>query len=135
MENLNLNQASEDVTFPEPKDSYLKQVHRYEYADVLRLDNGLTKDQIQHLLGNPQFSEGLFAVRQWNYVFIFEFQKHKTTADANYELILINTIWQNVIHGEAALAGLARYGANNETPPVVPAPSPEKHPSSLSICI
>jgi outer membrane protein OmpA-like peptidoglycan-associated protein len=41
-------------------------------------------------------------------------------------LILINTIWQNVIHGEAC-QGLAQYGANNETPPVVPAPSPEKH--------
>ena len=64
-------QAQEEVKFPELSSSYLKTGEFVGPDHVLRIKPGLNKDQVRLELGNPQFSEGLFGVKEWDYAFNF----------------------------------------------------------------
>lgn len=39
------------------------------WDNVRMVERGMNKDQLYNLLGRPHFAEGLFAVREWDYVF------------------------------------------------------------------
>ena len=56
------------VSFPLREASYRREGIVVS-ADTLRLLRpGMSKDQLRQLLGDPHFSEGLFLVRDWNYI-------------------------------------------------------------------
>jgi len=50
-------------------------------ANLRALRAGMGKDQVRNLLGHPHFSEGLWGVREWNYIFHF---RTGAGADAAY---------------------------------------------------
>ena len=60
-----------DVVFPEIKDAWLKEGTFPNPDNVRRIAPGATKDQLYDLVGRPHFREGLFDVREWDYVFNF----------------------------------------------------------------
>ncbi|MDN3526239.1 OmpA family protein [Halomonas sabkhae] len=61
--------AESEVTFPEPGDAWLEQGTYVSIENLRKMQAGVSKDQIYDLLGRPHFSEGLFGVRKWNYIF------------------------------------------------------------------
>lgn len=57
--------------FPDPAKAYPTGGTYVNLDNLRQYAPGMNKRQIQQLLGTPQFNEGLWGVREWNYVFNF----------------------------------------------------------------
>jgi OmpA-OmpF porin, OOP family len=65
------NSVGVETEFPNPGKAVLKE-GTFPTVDHLRnMAPGLTKNQVYDLLGKPHFREGVFGVREWNYIFHF----------------------------------------------------------------
>lgn len=62
---------ADEPKFPPLDSSYLKTGDFVAPDRVGRVRPGLNKDQVRLQIGNPHFSEGIFAVHSWNYAFNF----------------------------------------------------------------
>ncbi|MDT8896591.1 OmpA family protein [Halomonas sp. I1] len=61
--------GAKNVTFPDPGDAWIEEGTYVNLEDLRKMQAGVSKDQMYDLLGRPHFSEGLFGVREWNYIF------------------------------------------------------------------
>ncbi|MDT8896612.1 OmpA family protein [Halomonas sp. I1] len=59
----------EGIAFPDPGDAWIEEGTYVNLEDLRKMQVGVSKDQIYDLLGRPHFSEGLFGVHEWNYIF------------------------------------------------------------------
>lgn len=59
------------VRFPEASKASLKEGIYPDVADLRRFAPGMSKRQLYTLLGTPHFNEGMWGVREWNYLFNF----------------------------------------------------------------
>ncbi|HWX66744.1 MAG TPA: OmpA family protein [Rhodanobacter sp.] len=68
-----------EMVWPAPKD--ITPMHKGgtfpNLANLRQMRAGLNKQQVSDLIGYPHFSEGIWSVREWNYVFNF----HKAGGD------------------------------------------------------
>ncbi|KAF1016809.1 MAG: Outer membrane protein A [Stenotrophomonas maltophilia] len=59
------------VHFPDAGKVYFKEGTYPDVANLRRFAPGMSKRQLYALLGTPHFSEGMWGVREWNYLFNF----------------------------------------------------------------
>lgn len=112
--------SSRDAEFPDPTKAYVKG-GTYVDLDQLRLAGpGLSKRQLYALLGMPHFSEGMWGVHEWNYLFNLDTGHARETARCQL-LIKFDKqeISQQYFWKPASCAALL-----NPLPPPPPAPAP-----------
>lgn len=59
------------------------------WDNVRMIEKGMNKDQLYYLIGRPHFTEGLFAVREWDYVFNYRQNGEHKSVNIKYFLTKI----------------------------------------------
>jgi OOP family OmpA-OmpF porin len=81
------NGRAGSVVFPDAQSAWLRE-GTFPNLDSLRLiAPGITKDQLYELVGRPHFAEGLYGVREWDYIFNFRTGKGAEYVTCQYKVI------------------------------------------------
>jgi outer membrane protein OmpA-like peptidoglycan-associated protein len=78
--------ADDAVTFPDRSEAWLKEGTFVNLNNLRQMMPGLSKDQVYALLEQPHFSEGIFRVRKWNYIFNFRTGKGNDFITCQYQI-------------------------------------------------
>ncbi len=63
--------AQGEIVFPDPSKSTMPEGAYVSPENLRQVTPGMTKNQLYKLLGAPHFDEGVFGVKQWNYILNF----------------------------------------------------------------
>ncbi|MGC1547054.1 MAG: OmpA family protein [Rhodanobacter sp.] len=112
--------GAESIVFPDAKAARPKD-GTFPSLDNLRLiGSGMTKAQIQSLIGPPHFNEGVWGVREWDY--LFNFRKDHEVVACQYKVLFdTDKIARSFYWSPASCAAMLE-----QAKPVVIAPSPMK---------
>jgi OOP family OmpA-OmpF porin len=66
--------AGGEISFPAPAHATMPEGIFVNIDNLRNVAPGMTKGQLYNLLGAPHFSEGVFGVRKWDYIFDFRRQ-------------------------------------------------------------
>jgi len=109
-----------EVVFPDIAANATLAEGTFPNLDNLRaVGAGMSKDQLYDLLGRPHFQEGLFGVREWDYVFNFRNGNGGGVATCQYKVIFDKAYLAQSFHWkpEGCAAMLAPGGAPAAAPP------------------
>ena len=129
-----------EVNFPSLDSSYLKTGSFVGPDHVRRITPGLSKDQVRLELGNPQYSEGLFGVREWDYAFNFYTSKGNEyiTCQFKVKFDLVDNIYRAVSthwKGVACESYLSPVVMAQAIPVAMAAPAPAPAPTTRRLTL
>ena len=59
----------DDVKFPDLNKTWIDAPTHPNAENLGKVEKGMSKDQVYFLIDHPQYAEGLYGVREWDYVF------------------------------------------------------------------
>jgi OmpA-OmpF porin, OOP family len=78
--------TNQNITFPDPSRSWVSEGDFVNLENLRKVVPGLTKDQLYYLINRPHFTEGLFGVDKWNYLFNFRTGVNNEYVTCQYQI-------------------------------------------------
>lgn len=117
--------SANEVTFPDvAQQAWLKEGTFPNLDNLRQMRTGMSKDQIYDALGRPHFDEGLFGVRQWNYLFNFRTGPGPEYVSCQYQVRFDDKLLSESLHWKEPQCAQYLRTAAAAPAPVVVAPAP-----------
>ncbi len=93
--------GTSSVQFPEPSKAWLSEGDFVNTENLRKVAPGLSKDELYYLIKRPHFSEGLFGIKVWNYIFNFRTGQNNDYVSCQYQIhfddknLVKETFWKD----------------------------------------
>lgn len=111
--------TAEHIVFPEPASASVAGGIFVNLDNLRQVGPGVTKGQLQDLLGAPHFAEGMGAVREWDYVFQFRPLQGTGATTCQYKVLFDKEVLARTFHWKPASCVVFLNAPAVEAPPAV----------------